>query len=76
MEIIMKALILGASGKTGKLVVQQLIKRDIQVRLVVRESATMPEDFTNDKRIEVIKGNVNDFDIVKSKEIVFNKKQT
>lgn len=61
----MKALILGASGKTGKLVVQQLVKRDIQVRLVVRASAAIPSNFTNDKRIEITKGNVNDFDISK-----------
>ena len=66
----MKALILGASGKTGKLVVQQLVKRDIQVRLVVRESATIPANFTNDKRIEITKGNVNDFDIAKITELV------
>jgi nucleoside-diphosphate-sugar epimerase len=66
----MKALILGASGKTGKLVVQQLVKRDIQVRLVVRASATISENFTNEKRIEITKGNVNDFDVEKIKEIV------
>ena len=66
----MKALILGASGKTGKLVVQQLIKRDIQVRLVVRASAAIPGNFTNDKRIEITKGNVNDFDIAKITELV------
>lgn len=66
----MKVLILGASGKTGKLVVQQLVKRDIQVRLVVRESAAIPEYFINDKRIEIIKGIVNDFDNAKIKELV------
>lgn len=66
----MKALILGASGKTGKQVVQQLIKRDINVRILVRESATIPGNFTNDQRIEIIKGNVSDFDIGKIKELV------
>lgn len=66
----MKALILGASGKTGKLVVQQLIRRDIQVRLVVRASAAIPENFTNDKRIEITKGNVNNFDIAKIIELI------
>jgi putative NADH-flavin reductase len=66
----MRALILGASGKTGKLVVQELVKRDIQVRLVVRASATIPDIFTNDKRIEIIKGNVNDIDITKITELV------
>jgi nucleoside-diphosphate-sugar epimerase len=66
----MKALILGPSGKTGKLVVQQLIRRDIQVRLVMRASAAIPENFTNDKRIEITKGNVSDFDIAKITELV------
>ena len=66
----MKALILGASGKTGKLVVQQLVKRDIQVRLVVRESAIIPDNISANKQIEIIKGNVNDFDILKIKELV------
>jgi nucleoside-diphosphate-sugar epimerase len=66
----MKALILGGSGKTGKLIVQQLIRRAIQVRLVVRASAAIPENFTNDKRIEITKGNVNDFDIAKITELV------
>lgn len=66
----MKALILGGSGKTGKLVVQKLVKRDIQVRIVVRASAAIPENFTNDKRIEITKGNVNDFDIAKITELV------
>ncbi|HSW56146.1 MAG TPA: NAD(P)-binding oxidoreductase [Ignavibacteriaceae bacterium] len=66
----MKALILGGSGKTGKLVVQQLVKRDIQVRIVVRASAAIPEFFTNDKRIQITKGNVNGFDIAKITELV------
>ncbi len=32
----MKILVLGASGATGKLVVQELANRNIQVRVVVR----------------------------------------
>jgi uncharacterized protein YbjT (DUF2867 family) len=66
----MKALVLGASGATGKLVVQQLLKKNIQVRIVVRESAIIPDQIYDDKNIEVIKGNINDFEIAKIKEIV------
>ena len=40
----MKVLVLGASGATGKLVVQQLIKRQINVRVLLREGATLPEE--------------------------------
>ena len=66
----MKTLVLGASGATGKLVVQQLLKKNIQVRVVVRESAIMPNQISNNKSIEVIKGNINDFEIAKIKDLV------
>ena len=66
----MKAFVLGASGATGKLVVKQLIKKNIQVRVVVRESAIIPVHISDDKSIEVIKGSINDFDIVKIKDLV------
>lgn len=66
----MKVLVLGASGATGKLVVQELIKRNIQVRIVVRESAILPSKISDDKGIEIIKGNINDFEIAKINELV------
>jgi nucleoside-diphosphate-sugar epimerase len=66
----MKVLVLGASGATGKLVVQQLVKKNIQVRIVVRDSAIIPIQILNNKSIEVIKGNINDFDISKIKDLV------
>lgn len=66
----MKALVLGASGATGKLVVQQLAQRNIQVRVVVRESAIIPRQISDDKSIEIIKGNVNDFEVAKIKSLV------
>lgn len=66
----MKVLVLGASGATGKLVVQQLVKRNIQVRIVVRESAILSSYLSEDKNIEIIKGNINDLDIEIIKEIV------
>lgn len=66
----MKALVLGASGATGKLVVQQLVKKNIQVRIVVRESAIIHSQISDDKNIEVIKGNINDFEIAKIKDLV------
>jgi nucleoside-diphosphate-sugar epimerase len=66
----MKALVLGASGATGKLVVQQLVKKNIQVRIVVRESAIISGQISDDKSIEIIKGNINDFEIAKIKDLV------
>lgn len=66
----MKVLVLGASGATGKLVVQQLVKKKIKVRLVARESAIIPSQISEDKSIEIIKGNINDFEIAKIKDLV------
>ena len=54
----MKALVLGASGATGKLVVQQLVKKNVQVRIVVRESAIIPNLISDDKSIEVRKDSI------------------
>lgn len=66
----MKALVLGASGATGKLVVLQLIKKDIPVRIVVRESAVIPVQISENKGIEIIKGNINEFDIDRIKALI------
>ncbi len=66
----MKALVLGASGATGKLVVQQLLKKNIKVRAVVRESAVIPDQISDDKSIEIIRGNINDFEIAQIKDLV------
>lgn len=66
----MKVLVLGASGATGILVVKQLIKREVQVRIVVRESAIVPDKFSVNNKIEIIKGNIYDFDIEKITDLV------
>jgi nucleoside-diphosphate-sugar epimerase len=68
----MKALILGASGATGKLVVQQLVKWNIQVRMVIRESAIIPRNISEDKTIEIIKGNINDIDVAQIIDLLKN----
>lgn len=58
----MKTLVLGASGATGKLVVSQLLKRNIAVRIVLRETAIIPVETTDNKNIEVVRGNIDEFD--------------
>lgn len=66
----MKVLVLGASGATGKLVVQQLVIKNIKVRAVVRESAIISSQISSDVSIEIIKGNINDFQIEKIYDLV------
>ena len=56
----MKVLVLGASGATGKLVVKQLIKRQINTRIMVRKSVVLPEEVMDNPHVEIIKGNINE----------------
>jgi nucleoside-diphosphate-sugar epimerase len=57
----MKVLVLGASGATGKLVVMQLIKRQINIRVVVRESAILSSEVLNSPLVEIQRGNIAEF---------------
>lgn len=66
----MKVLILGASGATGKLVVMQLIKRGISTRIVVRESASLPQEIIGASNVEIIKGNITEFSSEKLKDLI------
>lgn len=54
----MKTLILGASGATGKHVVQQLLDMQHEVKIIVRSSATIPELWQNNPFLEIIRANV------------------
>ncbi len=56
----MKVLVLGASGATGKLVVEQLIKRQVYTRVIVRKSAVIPQSIINNPLVEVIRGNISE----------------
>jgi putative NADH-flavin reductase len=58
----MKVLVLGASGATGKLVVTQLYRKNIISRIVVRRNASLPEEILNNQIIEIVRGNISEFD--------------
>ena len=56
----MKILVLGASGATGKLLVSQLLNRNISVRIVLRETAMISVKAAYNKNIEIVRGNTNE----------------
>jgi len=66
----MKVLVLGASGATGKLVVKQLIKRQINTRIIVRKSTTLPQDIIDNPLVEVIKGNINELNDTELNQLI------
>ena len=54
----MNVLVLGASGATGKLVLIQLVQRKINTRILIRESAVIPEEFLDHPLVEIVRGNI------------------
>lgn len=61
----MKTLIVGASGATGRLVVSQLVERNIQIKVVVRAESTVLNTYEDNNLVEIIRGNIDEFDINK-----------
>ena len=47
----MTTLIVGASGATGKQLVQQMIERDQKVKLIVRPTSKIPETWIDHEQI-------------------------
>lgn len=66
----MKVLVLGATGATGNLVVRQLITKDINVKVVVRSESNRLSDLSNSEFLEMIVGNISEFDLSKNIELI------
>ncbi|MCF7945895.1 MAG: SDR family oxidoreductase [Spirochaetia bacterium] len=68
----MKALVLGASGATGTLVVKQLLKRKTPTRILVRKTAVLPKEISEDPLVETVTGNINELDQAEMDQLVQN----
>lgn len=53
-----KILLVGATGATGKLLMQQLVERDFSVRAIVRDKARVPQDLREHSGVELIEASV------------------
>lgn len=58
----MTTLLVGATGATGRLLVQQLLDRGVSVKAIVRSPEKLPEEIRNHSNVSVIQGNILDFD--------------
>ena len=56
----MKILVVGASGATGKLLVEQLLNREQKVKIIVRSDESLTESVRNDKNLEIVKASLLD----------------
>ncbi len=56
----MTTLVVGASGATGKQLVEQLLSMDQHVKVIVRSTAKLPESWLNNERLTIIEASVLD----------------
>jgi len=56
----MKTLVVGASGATGRLLVEQLLDRGQHVKIIVRSTENLPDKVTNHDNLSVIQASVLD----------------
>lgn len=59
----MKTLVVGASGATGKHLVEQLLRSGHQVKIIVRSTGNIPEQWNDNAQLTIIRGNVSEMDL-------------
>jgi nucleoside-diphosphate-sugar epimerase len=68
----MKTLVVGASGATGKLVVSKLLENNVNVKALVRSTATYPKELEDNENAEIVNGNIDDFTIEQVTELIYD----
>lgn len=59
----MKTLVVGASGATGKYLVEQLVASGQSVKIIIRPTGNIPDNWNDHEQITIIKGNVSEMTI-------------
>ena len=59
----MTTLIIGASGATGKLLVEQLLASGQKVKIIVRSTTTIPENWNSNEQLTVIKRDITEISV-------------
>ncbi len=66
----MSILVVGASGATGRLLVEQLLVRNQKVKAVVRDPEKFPKNFINDNNLTVIRASILDLNDNEMRQLV------
>ncbi len=64
----MKTLVLGATGATGKQLVEQLLRMEQNVKLIVRPTGKIPGNWKNNDKISVIEANISEISVGEMKD--------
>jgi ribosomal protein S18 acetylase RimI-like enzyme len=59
-EPLMMVLVVGASGATGRLLVEELLSRGLQVRAVVRSLGSLSDSLRNQRSLSIVKANLHE----------------
>ncbi len=54
----MSILVVGASGATGRLLVEQLLNRGKSVKAIVRAESNLPESISSNNNLSILHANV------------------
>lgn len=66
----MTILVVGASGATGKLLVNRLLESRQQVKVIVRSTSNLPDNWNNNKRLTVINRSLTEITVEEMSEII------
>lgn len=66
----MTTLVVGASGATGKLLVNQLLESKQKVKIVVRSTSILPDNWKNNTYLTVINRNISEITVEEMSEIL------
>jgi hypothetical protein len=66
----MTTLVVGASGATGRLLVEQLLERGLRVRIVVRSTEYLTDSVANHENLSVIRASVLDLNDLELAQLV------
>ncbi len=66
----MKILVIGASGATGKHLVNQLLEMGREVKIIIRESSQIPSKWNSDANLEIIRTELSNIKIEEMSSIV------
>lgn len=59
----MKTLVVGATGATGKHLVNKLLEMGQEVKVIVRPSSNIPESWNNNEQVSIIRGNIHEIGV-------------
>jgi len=66
----MTTLVVGASGATGKHLVEQLLASGQNVKIIVRPTSNIPDNWTDNEQVTIIKGSVSEMTVGELAEII------